>query len=125
MSIRILLVDDHQMFRDGLRSIFSSEEDMEIIGEAESGRAAIAMTRALGPDVVVMDIGMSDLNGVEATRQIKAENPDVKVVALSTYSDKRYVLSMLEAGASRYVVKAAAYDELRCAVRAVCEGKAT
>ena len=95
---------------------------MEVIGEAENGRAAIAMTQALGPNVVVMDIGMSDLNGVEATRQIKVENPDVKVVALSTYSDKHYVLRMLEAGAWGYVLKSAAYDELRSAVQAVSEG---
>jgi two-component system NarL family response regulator len=123
MSVQILLADDHQMLRDGLRSILASEPDIEVVGEAENGHAAVAMARTLRPNVVVMDIGMCGLNGVEATRQIKAENPKVHVIALSTYSDRRYVLSMLEAGASGYVLKASAYDELLRAVRAVAEGK--
>jgi len=122
MSIRILLVDDHRMLREGLRSILESEADIEVVGEAEDGRTAVGMARKLVPDVVIMDIGMSGLNGVDATRQIKAESPRVAVIALSMYSDKRYVLSMLEAGASGYVTKAAAFDEMRRAVRAVCEG---
>ena len=123
MSIRILLADDHQMLRDGLRAVLASEADIEVVGEAADGRAAVEMARSLAPDAVVMDIGMAGLNGVEATRQIKAENPKVKVIALSTYSDKRYVLSMLEVGASGYVLKAAAVDEMCRAVRAVAEGK--
>lgn len=123
MSIRILLADDHQMLRDGLRSILASESDLEIVGEAGDGRTAVTMARDLVPDVVVMDIAMPDLNGVEATRQIKRENPEVKVIALSMYPDRRYVIGMLEAGASGYVLKAAAYDELRRAVRVVSQGK--
>jgi len=123
MSIRILLVDDHQMFRDGLRSILDSEPGVEVVGEAGDGRGAVEMARTLAPDVVVMDIGMHGLNGVEATRQIKADHPEVKVLALSTYSDRSYVLSMLEAGASGYVVKAAAFDEMRRAVQTVAKGK--
>jgi DNA-binding NarL/FixJ family response regulator len=123
MSIRVLLADDHQMLRDGLRAVLAVENDIEVIGEAGDGQAAVEMAGRLVPDVVLMDIGMHGLNGVEATRRIKAENPNVKVIALSTYSDKRYVLSMLEAGASGYVLKAAAVDEMCRAVRAVAEGK--
>jgi two-component system NarL family response regulator len=123
MSIRILLADDHQMLRDGLSSILASENDLEVVGEAGDGRTAVSMSRTLVPDVVVMDIAMPDLNGVEATRQIKRENPNVKVVALSMYPDRRYVIGMLEAGASGYVLKASAYDELSRAVRVVSQGK--
>jgi two-component system NarL family response regulator len=110
------------MLRDGLRSILASEDDIEIVGEAGDGLAAIEMVQTLVPDMVIMDIGMRDLNGMDATRQIKADNPSVKVIALSTYSEKRYVLGMLEAGASGYVLKASAADEMRRAVRAVAEG---
>jgi two-component system NarL family response regulator len=123
MSIRILLADDHQIMRDGLRAILSSEESFEIVGEAENGREAAALARSLEPDVVIMDIGMPDLNGVEATRQVKADDPRVKVIALSMYADKGYVLGILEAGASGYVLKTGAYDELHRAVRAVAQGK--
>jgi DNA-binding NarL/FixJ family response regulator len=123
MSIRILLVDDHQIMRDGLRAILASEETFEIVGEAENGREAAAMARTLVPDVIIMDIGMPDLNGVEATRQVKADNPRVKVIALSMYADRGYVLGVLEAGASGYVLKTGAYDELHRAVQAVAQGK--
>jgi DNA-binding NarL/FixJ family response regulator len=123
MSIRILLVDDHQMFRDGLRSILASKAGVEVVGEAGDGSVAVEMAAALTPDVVIMDIGMHGLNGVEAARRIKANAPGVQVVALSTHSDKRYVLSMLEAGASGYVLKTAAVDEMCRAVQAVAEGK--
>jgi DNA-binding NarL/FixJ family response regulator len=122
VSIRILLVDDHQMLLDGLRSILESEESVEIVGEARDGSAAIEMVQTLVPDLIIMDIGMRGMNGMEATRQIKAANPSVKIVALSTYSEKRYVLSMLEAGASGYVLKTSASDEMRRAVRAVAAG---
>ena len=123
MSTRVLLADDHQMLRDGLRAVLALEEDVEVVGEASDGHEAVEMAGKLAPDVVLMDIGMYGLNGVEATRRIRAENSKVNVIALSTYSDKRYVLSMLEAGASRYVLKAAAVDEMCRAVRAVAAGK--
>jgi len=123
MSIRILLADDHRIMRDGLRAILASEENFEIVGEAENGREAARLARALVPDVVIMDIGMPDLNGVEATRQIKADNPGVKVIALSMYADRGYVLGMLEAGAAGYVLKTGAYDEVHRAVTAVSQGK--
>lgn len=123
MSVRILLADDHEMLREGLRAILERENDLEIVGEASDGRTAVAMAAKLVPDVVVMDITMADLNGVEATRQIRTDNPEVSVVALSRHSERHYVLKMLEAGAGGYVLKAAAYDELRSAVRAVTRGQ--
>ena len=122
MSIRILLVDDHQMMRDGLRSILDLEGDLDVVGEAANGHEALEMVKKLQPDVIVMDVGMKGLNGIEATRQIKAENPRASVIGLSTHSDGPYVLSMLEAGASGYVLKDAAVDEMRRAIRAVAGG---
>ena len=121
MSIRILLVDDHQMMRDGLRSILDLEGDLEVVGEAANGYDALEMAQTLRPEVVVMDIGMKDLNGIDATRQIIALDPRAKVVALSTHSDEPYVLSMLEAGASGYVLKSCSFRELTTAIRAVFE----
>jgi len=123
MSIRILIADDHQMLREGLRAILEREDDVEVIAEASDGRTAVEMARRLSPDLVVMDITMPDLNGVEATRQIRAENPGVKVIGLSRHTDRGYVLRMLEAGASGYVLKSGAYDELRRAVKAVSGGE--
>jgi NarL family two-component system response regulator LiaR len=122
MSIRILLVDDHQMTRDGVRSILELEDGLDVVGEAENGKEAREMARTLRPDVILMDIGMKDLNGIDATRQIKDQNPEAKVVALSTYSEEAYVLSMFEAGASAYVLKEAAVQEMPRAIRAVAKG---
>jgi two-component system NarL family response regulator len=122
MSIRILLVDDHQMMRDGLRSILDLEGGFDVVGEAGTGYEALELVEKLRPDVVVMDIGMKDLNGMEATRQIKTRSSEAKVIALSTYSDESYVLGMLEAGASGYVLKEAAVEEMRRAIRAVAGG---
>jgi two-component system NarL family response regulator len=122
MRIRILLVDDHRMMRDGLRSILDLEDDLDVVGEAGNGYEALEMARTLQPDVTVMDVGMKDLNGIEATRQIIAQNPRAKVVALSTHSSEPYVISMLEAGACGYVLKDAAVDEMRRAIRVVAEG---
>ena len=122
MSIRILLADDHGIVREGLRFLLSREDDMEVVGEAEDGRNALELTRKLLPDVVVMDITMPNLNGVEAARQITHEFPKVKVVALSMHSDRTFVVSMLKAGASGYVLKECLSDELVEAVRIVAGG---
>jgi two-component system NarL family response regulator len=123
MTIRILLVDDHELMREGLRSILEKEEDVEIVGEATSGREGVALSATLEPDVVVMDVGMKDLNGIDATRQIRSDNPEVKVIALSSHSDSRYVKAMLEAGACGYLLKANAYADLHKALQAVRQGK--
>jgi len=123
MTIRVLLVDEHELMREGLRAILERERDIEVIGEAGSGRDAVALAASLAPDVVIMDVAMKDMNGIEATRQIRAERRDIQVVALSSYGDRRYVAAILDAGASAYVLKANAYDELRRAVHAVSDGK--
>ena len=123
MSIRVLLADDHSMMREGLRFILERAADVEVVGEAENGRTVLEMADRLKPDVVVMDIGMADLNGVEATRRLRAGHPKIKVIGLSMYSDKRYVLGMLEAGASGYVFKGAAGTELVRAIEAAGRGR--
>jgi two-component system NarL family response regulator len=121
--LRVLLIDDHELMRQGLRSILDREDDVEVVGEAASGRAALELSRTLAPDVVVMDVAMQDQNGIEATRQIRAACPNVKVLALSSHSDARYVNAMLEAGACGYVLKANAYDDLRRALDAARRGR--
>jgi len=120
---RILLVDDHELMREGLRSILAREDDVEIVGEASSGREAVLLSRTLDPDVVVMDVGMKDLNGIDATRQIRREFPKVQVIALSSHSDSRYVSAILDAGACGYLLKANAYADFREALKAIRQGK--
>ena len=111
MSIRILLADDHKIVRDGLRTLIGKEAGMEVIGEAENGRKALKMAEKIRPNVVIMDMTMPDMNGIEAARKIVTEVPGVKVIALSMHSDRRFVLGMLEAGASGYLMKDCAFDE--------------
>jgi len=123
MTVRVLLVDDHKMMRDGLRALLSAVSDFEVVGDASDGRSALDLVRTLSPDVVVMDIGMPELNGVEATRRIRTEYEQVRVIALSTHTDKRYVHHILEAGACGYVLKISAHDELVRAVRAASVGR--
>jgi two-component system response regulator NreC len=119
MDIKILLADDHKITRDGLKSMLESQKNMIVIGEAENGRQAVRLALDFAPDVIVMDINMPELNGIEATRQIIAELPDTKIIALSMYSDKRYVVGMLKAGVSGYLLKNCAFDELVSAITAV------
>jgi DNA-binding NarL/FixJ family response regulator len=122
MSISILIADDHQIVRSGLRNLFENEADMEVVAEAEDGRAAVRMARDFSPNVVVMDIGMPQLNGVEATRQIKAQSPGAKVITLSENSDRQFVSEALKAGAFGCLPKAVGFEELTSAVRAVASG---
>ncbi len=123
MSIRILLADDHKITRQGLRSLLDKEFDMEVVAEAEQGRTAVRLVRDLLPDVVIMDVSMPDLNGMEATRQIVGEFSGVKVVALSMHSDTLFVSEMLKSGASGYLLKDCAFEELARAIRTVVAGR--
>ena len=117
VTTTILLVDDHLILRDGLRSLLDSHADLTVIGDAETGRQAISLARKLKPDVIIMDINMPELNGIEATRRIKGEAPDTKIISLSMYADSRFIIGMLNAGASDIVHKSSAFEELIDAIR--------
>lgn len=123
MKIRIMIADDHEIVRNGLRSLIEKELDMEVIAEADNGRNAVRLALELAPDIVIMDIAMPDLNGIEATRQIIAALPRIKVIALSMHADKRYVMEMLKAGASGYILKDNAYEELARAIRTALKNR--
>ena len=123
MSTTILLVDDHRIVREGLRTLLGQQPDLAVVGEAADGRDAVTQACLLRPDVIVMDIAMPELNGVEATRLILAELPAVRIVALSMYADRRFVAEILRAGALGYVLKDGAFEELALAIRTVTEGK--
>ena len=117
--MKILIVDDHKIMRDGLRAILEKHATMTVVGEASDGQEAIALVRKLKPCVVLMDITMPNLNGIDATRQIVTEMPDVKIITLSMNADRRYVLAALAAGSSGYLLKNAASEELTRAIEAV------
>lgn len=123
-KIRILLADDHTILRDGIRALLSGEADMELVGEAEDGHAAVRMTDEQKPDVVLMDIGMPLLNGLEATRQIKQAHPCVKVLILTMHENEEYIRQVLACGAMGYILKDAAARELLDAIRTVHSGEA-
>jgi two-component system response regulator NreC len=121
--IKILLADDHQIVRQGLRTLLAAEPDMEVVAEADNGRTTLRLAKDLKPNVVIMDITMPDLNGIEATRQIVTESPQIKIIALSMHSDSLFVLNMLKAGASGYLLKDCALEELVKAIRTVVAQK--
>ena len=123
-TIRIILADDHEIVREGLRSLLEKEKGMQVVAEADNGRAAVEMTRELRPDVVVMDITMPELNGVEATRMIVGEDLGTRVIALSMHSGRKFMSEVLKAGASGYLLKECAVSELVQAIRCVTGGKA-
>lgn len=123
MSITVLLVDDHRMMRDGLRMILEMSADIKVIGEAENGRDALEMLKQIQPDVVVMDIAMQEINGIDATRMALRICPKTRLIGLSTYTDRSYVMSMLGAGASGYVPKSSAADQLVTAIQTVVKGQ--
>ncbi|RKY08338.1 MAG: DNA-binding response regulator [Planctomycetota bacterium] len=123
MSTRILVVDDHVVFREAVSSLLGSEFGMEVVGQADDGRSGVALARDLRPDVIIMDVVMPNLNGIEATRQIVHEIPNTKILALSAFSDRRSVREMLKAGAIGYVPKSCPFEELVVAIRTVASGQ--
>jgi DNA-binding NarL/FixJ family response regulator len=122
-KLRILLADDHKMVRKGLRLLLGEQADMEVVGEADNGREAVALVRQLRPDVIVMDVSMPELNGLKATGKIKELCPDVKILTLTRHTDDGYLQQLLQAGASGYVLKKSADEELVRAIRAVAAGQ--
>lgn len=121
--IRVLIVDDHTLVRDGIRALLALVADVEVVGEAANGREAVEKARELAPDVVLMDLAMPVLNGLEATRRIRKEFPGTRVLALTQYDDSEYVVPVIEAGARGFVTKMAAFSELASAIQAVHRGE--
>lgn len=122
-DIKLLLVDDHQVVRTGLRMLLEGQPDMQIVGEADSGTRALEKAKELLPDVIVMDITLPDISGIEATRQIKEQYPNISVIALTIHEDEQYFFEMLQAGASGYVPKRAAPEDLITSIRAAFAGE--
>ncbi len=123
MREKILIVDDHQIVREGLRSLIEEDGQFVVIGEAGNGREAIQLAKRLSPDIVIMDIAMAEMNGIEATRQLLSLLPKTRVLALSMHSDSRFVKQMLEAGALGYLVKENAFEEIVTALRSLTAGR--
>ena len=121
-TVRVLIADDQKIIRDGLKALIEKEAGMEVIAEAENGRKTIRLAQKLHPNVVIMDVSWPDMNGIEATRKIMEETHGVRVIALSMHSGRKYVLGMLEAGASGYLLKDCAFEELATAIRNVAVG---
>jgi DNA-binding NarL/FixJ family response regulator len=122
MGIRVVLADDHGITRQGLRSLIEKQHDMEVVGEAQDGRQTFDLVRELVPDILITDISMPNLNGIDATRQIVRELPQIKVIALSIHSDRAFVADMLRAGAAGYVLKECTFRELVQAIQTVVNG---
>jgi two-component system response regulator NreC len=123
-KIRVLLADDHTLLRSGIRALLSDQPDIIVVGEAEDGRQAVKMAKQFRPDVVLMDIAMPMLNGLEATRQIKNSHPEINILVLTMYDHEEYFRQVLEAGASGYIIKRAAASDLVAAIRSVNKGEA-
>lgn len=125
MKIKVLIADDHLLFREGLVQLLLSSPDIEVVAQAKDGKDAIEKARQFTPEVILIDIGMPVMNGIEATRVIKQEMPDVKVIAVSMHSDKQYVSGILKAGADGYLLKNTTYQQLTEAIKSVHNGKKT
>jgi DNA-binding NarL/FixJ family response regulator len=122
-KIRVLLVDDHSLLREAMRSYIEHEKDMQVVGEASDGEEAVRLSSELKPDIVIMDIVMPKLNGIEASKQLKSANPAIAVLILTTYDDDRYILGLLEAGAAGYLLKSARGSTVVDAVRTISKGE--
>ena len=123
MNIRILIADDHSIVREGLKALVEKEPGIEVIAEATNGFEALDLVKKHAPDIVIMDVAMPDLNGIEATRQLTARDPSIKIIALSMHSDRRFVIEMLRAGAMAFMLKDSAFEELVVAIRNVHKGR--
>ena len=121
MRAKIILADDHKIIREGLRSLLEKQPDMEVIAEAQDGLTAVSLVQKLHPNVVIMDIGMPEMNGIDATTKITTDYKDVQVIALSMHSDRRFVMQMLKAGAAGYLLKDSAFEELVTAIHTVIQ----
>jgi DNA-binding NarL/FixJ family response regulator len=121
-ALKVLLADDHRVIREGLKMLLNSYDGVEVVGEADNGRKVIAMLQKIVPDVIVMDVSMPELNGIDATIRIRKEYPSVKILALSMHTDRRFIEGMLKAGASGYLVKDCAATELFSAIEMVADG---
>jgi DNA-binding NarL/FixJ family response regulator len=123
MKIKILLVDDHEIILDGIRIMIESTDNMKVVGVAKDGRSAVQQNRDLKPDVVVMDISMPNLNGIEASKQILSQNPQCKIIILSMHNDQKYINQALNAGVAGYLLKQGAFEELKTAIKTVMQDK--
>ncbi len=123
MSIKIVIADDHQLFREGITKLLSNTAEIEVVAQADNGEEAVIKVKEYCPDLILMDIGMPILNGIEATRIIANEHPDVKILALSMHADKEYIKDMLDAGAAGYVLKNCTYTQLIGGIKTVVAGK--
>ena len=121
--LEILVADDHEIVRKGLCSLLEQNKDFKIVAEARDGRTTVRLASELQPDIIIMDIAMPNMNGIEATKQIVNQNPEIKVIALSMHSDRRFVMEMLKAGVSAYLLKDSAFEELMLALKTVMKGK--
>lgn len=121
-KLRVVLADDHQMMREGLRLLVNSQDDMEVVGEAENGQAAVVLAQKLQPDVVVMDISMPEMNGLKATQSLKRMCPNIKILTLTRHTDDGYLQQLLQSGSSGYVLKQSASEELVRAIRLIAGG---
>jgi len=119
MCVNVLLADDHKIVRDGLRTLLETHGSMNVVAEAENGQKTITLARELHPEIIIMDISMPDMNGIDATRKITSDLPGIKVIALSMHADRHFVIGMLEAGASGYLLKDCAFEELINAIQTV------
>lgn len=123
MSVKILIADDHQVVREGLRTMLEKDPDFEVVGEAADGKAAADLSRELSPDVIIMDVSMPVMDGIDATRQITARNSQAKIVALTVHPERPFMYEMLRAGAKAYLLKNSGYEELTRAIRTVMSGQ--